>query len=168
MRCTNKLTKPHYFYVHFKAQNLKYSKNKNNDLAKNNYSYIHTHTYVQGNTYAHESVSHRPHKYALQLGNYRFLVHLLHTSLNCFISTFLLALFAQAPDTHIFRVPRIGRKTLGERSFQYIGSEIWNSLPSLCQAFVFTLFFSVKTENPSLLFCILICRFLFVVPTHHK
>ena len=63
-----------------------------------------------------------------------------------------------ASDTWIFRVPRMGRRTLGERSFQYIGPVVWNSLPSLCQAFVLTLFFEVKTENPSLLLCILICR----------
>ena len=34
-----------------------------------------------------------------------------------------------ASDTWIFRVPRMGRRTLGERSFQYIGPVIWNSLP---------------------------------------
>ena len=34
-----------------------------------------------------------------------------------------------AADTRIFRVPRMGRRTLGERSFQCIGSVIWNSLP---------------------------------------
>ena len=34
-----------------------------------------------------------------------------------------------AADTGTFRVPRMGRRTLGERSFQYIGSVIWNSLP---------------------------------------
>ena len=31
-------------------------------------------------------------------------------------------------DTQIFCVPRVCRKTLGERSFQYIGPAIWNSL----------------------------------------
>ena len=34
-----------------------------------------------------------------------------------------------AADTGIFRVPRMGRRTLGERSFQYIGHVLWNSLP---------------------------------------
>ena len=41
-----------------------------------------------------------------------------------------------AADTRIFRVPRMGRRTLGERSLRYIGPVLWNSL---CQAFVFTL-----------------------------
>ena len=31
-------------------------------------------------------------------------------------------------DTRIFRVPRMGRWVLGERSFQYIGPVLWNSL----------------------------------------
>ena len=31
-------------------------------------------------------------------------------------------------DTRIFRVPRVCRRTLGKRSFQYIGLVIWNSL----------------------------------------
>ena len=34
-----------------------------------------------------------------------------------------------AADTRIFRVPRMGRRILGERSFQYIGPALWNSLP---------------------------------------
>ena len=33
-----------------------------------------------------------------------------------------------ASDTRIFRVPRMCRRTLGEKSFQYIGPVIWNSL----------------------------------------
>ena len=33
-----------------------------------------------------------------------------------------------ASDTRIFCVPRVCRRTLGERSFQYIGPVIWNSL----------------------------------------
>ena len=33
-----------------------------------------------------------------------------------------------ASDTRIFRVPRVCTRTLGERSFQYIGPVIWNSL----------------------------------------
>ena len=33
-----------------------------------------------------------------------------------------------ASDTWIFCVPRVCRRTLGERSFQYIGPVIWNSL----------------------------------------
>ena len=40
-------------------------------------------------------------------------------------------------DTRIFRVPRMGRRTLGERSFQYTGPVLWNSLPLS----IFTLFF---------------------------
>ena len=34
-----------------------------------------------------------------------------------------------ASDTRIFRVSRMGRRTLRERSFQYIGPVLWNSLP---------------------------------------
>ena len=34
-----------------------------------------------------------------------------------------------ASDTRIFRVPRMGKRTLWERSFQYVGPLIWNSLP---------------------------------------
>ena len=34
-----------------------------------------------------------------------------------------------ASDTRIYRVPRMGRRTLVERSFQYIGRVSWNSLP---------------------------------------
>ena len=34
-----------------------------------------------------------------------------------------------AADTRIFRVPRMGRRTLGETSFQCNGPVIWNSLP---------------------------------------
>ena len=34
-----------------------------------------------------------------------------------------------ASDTRIFHVPRMGRRTLGEWCFQYIGTLIWNSLP---------------------------------------
>ena len=34
-----------------------------------------------------------------------------------------------AADTRIFRIPRMGRRTLEERSFQYIGPVIWNSPP---------------------------------------
>ena len=33
-----------------------------------------------------------------------------------------------ASDTRIFSVPRVCTRTLGERSFQYIGPVIWNSL----------------------------------------
>ena len=62
------------------------------------------------------------------------LVQLLHTSLSCFISI-LLALFAQP---RILCVPRMGRGTLRDRSFQYTGPVTWNSLP-LCQTIVFSL-----------------------------
>ena len=34
-----------------------------------------------------------------------------------------------ASGTQIFHVPPMGKRTLGERSFQYIGPVIWNSLP---------------------------------------
>ena len=34
-----------------------------------------------------------------------------------------------ASDTRIFRVPRMGRRTLGDRSLQYKGPVFWNSLP---------------------------------------
>ena len=34
-----------------------------------------------------------------------------------------------AVDTWILHVPRVYRRTLGERSFQYIRAVIWNSLP---------------------------------------
>ena len=43
-----------------------------------------------------------------------------------------------ASDTQLFHVPRMSRRTLGVRFFQYIGSVIRNSLP-LSQAFVFIL-----------------------------
>ena len=39
---------------------------------------------------------------------------------------------------------------------------------SLCHHSSSLSFFKVKTENPSLLFCILICHFLLFVPTHHQ
>ena len=58
-----------------------------------------------------------------------------------------------ASDTRIFRVPRVCRRTLGERSFQYIGPVIWNSL-SFSVRHATTLLFQVKTENPPLLFCL--------------
>ena len=38
----------------------------------------------------------------------------------------------------------------------------------LCQAFVFTFVLKAKTENPSLLFCILICRFLLIASSKHQ
>ena len=47
----------------------------------------------------------------------------------------LLHLFSLSPslrsasDTRIFRVPRVGRRSLGERSFQHIGPVFRNSLP---------------------------------------
>ena len=34
-----------------------------------------------------------------------------------------------AVDTRIFGIPRMGRRTLGKISFQYIGPVLWNSLP---------------------------------------
>ena len=69
-----------------------------------------------------------------------------------------------ASDTRIFRVPRVCRRTLGERSFQYIGPIIWNSLPfSVRHATSLSSFFQVKTENSPLLFCLLIYHFLFSV-----
>ena len=57
---------------------------------------------------------------------------LLHLSMHG-KSEFLLTLFAQP---QIFCVTGMDR-TIGERSFQYIGPVVWNALP-LCQAFIFT------------------------------
>ena len=36
---------------------------------------------------------------------------------------------SSAADTRIFRVPRMGRRTPVERSFQHFGPVLWNSLP---------------------------------------
>ena len=76
---------------------------------------------------------------------------------------------------------RQGRYRL--RSFTYSGYDLisasggevlsmhWTcalELPSSpCQSGVFTLFFQVKTENPSLLLCTLICRFTNPSPVMH-
>ena len=64
-----------------------------------------------------------------------------------------------ASYTWIFHVPRMCRRTLGERSFKYIGPVIWNSL-SFSVRHATSLLVQVKTENPLLLFCLLISRFL--------
>ena len=50
-----------------------------------------------------------------------------------------------------------GRRTLGKRSFRYIGPVIRAGTPS--QAFLLIHSFKSKTENP-LLFCVPICSFL--------
>ena len=75
------------------------------------------------------------------------LVQLLHTSPSCFISILLLVLFIQPK---IFHEQRVCRRTLGDRSFQYMGPIISNS-SFLCQACHVTHLFQVKTENPPLL-----------------
>ena len=63
-----------------------------------------------------------------------------------------------ASDTRIFRVPRVCRRTLGERSFQYIGPVIWNSLSfSVRHA---TTLSSFKSKLKTHLFCLLISHFL--------
>ena len=70
-----------------------------------------------------------------------------------------------ASNTRIMRVPRMVRRTQGERSFHDIEPVIWNSLPFLCQAFFF-IFFSDKSENtPVSLVCRLICRFCLLFST---
>ena len=63
------------------------------------------------------------------------------TSLSCFISTLLqpprplslslsLSLSLRtASDIRIFRIPRMGRRTMEKRSFQYTETLTWNSLP---------------------------------------
>ena len=63
---------------------------------------------------------------------------------------------------------RMGRRTLGERSFQFIRPVIWNSA-SLCQAFTFTLNSELNTHLfSSVILIILICHFLLIVLTHHQ
>ena len=68
-----------------------------------------------------------------------------------------------ASDTWSFHGTRMGRRTHGERSFQYIGIRYCHlELSSLfCQACLFTLIFQVKTENPPFVFSILICLSFF-------
>ena len=51
-----------------------------------------------------------------------FLVQLLYTSLSCFIST-------SAVDTRIFRVPRMGRRSLKDRAVKFIGPVVLSSRP---------------------------------------
>ncbi len=88
-----------------------------------------------------------------------------HTSPSCFISTLFLALFAQS---RIFRGPRMGRRTLGDRSFQRIGPVIWNSLP-LWQAFVFTLSSKLQLKPTSSLLHtdLVVAFFLFILSAQH-
>ena len=88
-----------------------------------------------------------------------------HTSPSCFISTLFLALFAQS---RIFRGPRMGRRTLGDRSFQRIGPVIWNSLP-LWQAFVFTLSSKLQLKPTSSLVHtdLVVAFFLFILSAQH-
>ena len=52
-----------------------------------------------------------------------------------------------ASDTRIFRVPRVCRRTLWERSFQYIGPVIWNSLPFSARHASSLSFFKSKLKN---------------------
>ena len=68
-----------------------------------------------------------------------------------------------ASDTPIFCVPRLDRRTLGGKSFQYTGPVIWKSLP-LSVRHSSSLFFLVKTESLPLPFSILIRRF----PSSHS
>ena len=90
-----------------------------------------------------------------------YLSELLHLySPSCF--------FCSASDTRIFHVPRMGRRTLGKRFFQYIGTLIWNSLPATVRHSSSLCSFKSKTENPSLLFCVLVCCFLLIAPTHRQ
>ena len=94
------------------------------------------------------------------------LVQLLRTSLSCFIST-LFTLFARP---QIFCVPRMGRRTLGERSFQCIRPVAWNSLP-LCWVFVVTLLSQNWKPTSSLLYTdlfLLLFLFFLILPTHHQ
>ena len=62
-----------------------------------------------------------------------------------------------ASDTRIFRVPR--EDSLGEILSEYRTCHLEISF-FLCQACHVTLLFQVKTENPPLLFCLLIYHFL--------
>ena len=73
-----------------------------------------------------------------------------------------------ASDIRIFRVPRMGRRTLREKSFQYIRTVIWNSLPlSVRHSSSFSSFKSkLKTRlfssaNRAVVF------FLLILPTRH-
>ena len=85
-------------------------------------------------------------------------VQLLHSSLSCFISTLLLTLFAQPHILGYFVFLGWTEGPWGEILSIHRICDLELSF-SLCQAFVFTLFY-VKTEYPSLLFCIPICCFL--------
>ena len=58
----------------------------------------------------------------------------------------------------------MGRRTLGERSFQYIGPVIWNSLPVSVVSGIRLHSLKSKWKSPSLLFCVLICSF----PSSHS
>ena len=60
-----------------------------------------------------------------------------------------------AVDTRIFRVPRLGRRTSGERSFQQIGTVIWNSFLLSVRYLLHPLLLNKKLK-PTILFCILI------------
>ena len=65
------------------------------------------------------------------------------TSMSCFSSTHL-TLFA---ESRLFSVPRMGRRTLGERSFQYVGPVIRNPLPlSQCLTGISSSLSSFKSE----------------------
>ena len=69
-------------------------------------------------------------------------------------------------DIRIFRVPRMRRRILGKRPFRYIGSVIWNSLRFSVRNL--SSFSSFRSKLKTLLFCILVCRFVLVAPTHQQ
>ena len=88
--------------------------------------------------------------------------------------------FRSASDTRIFHVPKVYRRTLGERSFQYIGPVIWNSLSFsvrhattlstfksklkthlFSSAYWFLALFLLFPSNPWLL-CLCFCAFVYV------
>ena len=74
-----------------------------------------------------------------------------------------------ASDAGTFHVPRMGRRTLGERSFQYIGPVIWNSLPpSVMHSFAFSSFKSkLKTHVFSSVYWSVFSLFLFFYQTKY-
>ena len=69
-----------------------------------------------------------------------------------------------AADTRIFRVPRMGRRALGERSFHCIGPVLWNSLPLSIRHS--SLLSSFKSKLKTHLFSSAYCSV--VLPIHHQ
>ena len=74
-----------------------------------------------------------------------------------------------ASYTRIFRVPRMDRRTLEERTIQYIGLVIWNSLP-VCVRHSSSLSSFRSKPKPHLFSsaCWSIVFFLIILPTHHQ